>query len=270
MWPVLEQVLKVYARFPPKLYCPRVNPKVQLSLEAFNKYFRWPGRPVIIPFSSLASLGFGTRAVPMSELKSLYPLSEDAPPIAFVANGMSLNFSSAQFAQAIDSLSKDLPVSREQNLRNYPRNMLVPDTALKHLGVDAPPFLRRGDMKPATLWFGPTAANANTEMHSDPGDNWACMITGAKQFSILAPTEYYALRPRCQSADLDGLCYAREDSNNKITVTVNEGEMLYLPAGWFHAVHNIRPSVMVNYWSVSVAEQVGMLRGVSGLAHFAN
>lgn len=39
------------------------------------------------------------------------------------------------------------------------------------------------------------------------------------------------------------------DMTQLVSFDLNPGEMLYLPAGWFHHIENVGPTIMVNYWS---------------------
>ena len=36
---------------------------------------------------------------------------------------------------------------------------------------------------------------------------------------------------------------------HKIVVDIAPGEILYMPAGWFHHVENADPTIMVNFWT---------------------
>ena len=42
-----------------------------------------------------------------------------------------------------------------------------------------------------------------------------------------------------------------------VNLTLSAGELLYLPAGWFHCVANLEPTVMVNVWTRG-QERVGV------------
>mmetsp|Transcript_33038 Transcript_33038/g.52997 ORF Transcript_33038/g.52997 Transcript_33038/m.52997 type:complete len:108 (-) Transcript_33038:709-1032(-) len=37
---------------------------------------------------------------------------------------------------------------------------------------------------------------------------------------------------------------------NAVGIELKAGEMLYLPAGWWHHIENLGPTVMVNFWTL--------------------
>ena len=89
-------------------------------------------------------------------------------------------------------------------------------------------------------------------------DNFITMIAGTKRITLSPPTDFHLLKPRCVGRN-KGLCYANipepnrpeVDTSyfNKLIVDVKPGEILYVPAGWFHHIENLGPTVMANMWS---------------------
>ncbi|KAL1926170.1 hypothetical protein VTP01DRAFT_6035 [Rhizomucor pusillus] len=115
------------------------------------------------------------------------------------------------------------------------------------------------------FWMG--NEQSTTSLHKDPYENCYAVIRGQKTFVLLPPTEYYCLHEsiypnaiykpvqdgeklKIEPLDppsstpwipLDPLKpdlekYPRFKHAKPIVITVNEGEMLYLPALWFHQV----------------------------------
>ena len=52
---------------------------------------------------------------------------------------------------------------------------------------------------------------------------------------------------------------------NKFIVEIPAGSLLYMPAGWFHHVKNMGPTVMVNFWTRST-QQVGLIKSLKDSA----
>ena len=63
--------------------------------------------------------------------------------------------------------------------------------------------------------------------------------------------------------DLSGRLWSKAALRRRLsltTVTVPAGHVLYMPAGWFHHVENLAPTVMANYW-LGAGPKIGMLGG---------
>ncbi|KAI8368725.1 JMJD7-PLA2G4B protein-like protein [Blakeslea trispora] len=127
------------------------------------------------------------------------------------------------------------------------------------------------------FWFGDQ--KSITSLHKDPYENCYCVIRGKKTFILYPPSEYYCMHesiypnavyaphPTTDQLELKPIesktpwipvnpldpdltrfprfCHARP-----ITVTVDEGDMLYLPALWFHQVLQEGDTgvIAINYW----------------------
>ncbi|KAI9000842.1 Clavaminate synthase-like protein [Trametes punicea] len=125
------------------------------------------------------------------------------------------------------------------------------------------------------LWIGDE--KSVTSIHSDPYENIYTVIRGSKQFTLLSPTEGWCLKER----RYPHATYVRSTATSQlelvpsppetplvrwssvtdptapgalpaeahpIHITVNAGETLYLPAGWWHYVRQRGFTVAVNYW----------------------
>ncbi|KAI0638359.1 Clavaminate synthase-like protein [Trametes polyzona] len=125
------------------------------------------------------------------------------------------------------------------------------------------------------LWIGDH--KSVTSIHSDPYENIYTVIRGSKQFTLLPPTEGWCLKERryphatyVRSATTSQLELVPSPTGtplvrwssvadptapgslppdaHPIHITVNAGETLYLPAGWWHYVRQRGFTVAVNYW----------------------
>ena len=90
-------------------------------------------------------------------------------------------------------------------------------------------------------------------------------IAGTKRWFIAPPTEYGVLEPVKCDGTHQSLCWAsvkypnepnpsaadkaKLDRLQSIEIDLKAGEMLYLPAGWWHHIENLGPTVMVNFWT---------------------
>ncbi|ORY96542.1 putative pla2g4b [Syncephalastrum racemosum] len=128
------------------------------------------------------------------------------------------------------------------------------------------------------FWFG--SEESVTSLHKDPYENCYAVIRGQKTFVLFPPAEYFCLhetlypsaayepndRGELELKPLEGdqkvpwipvdplypnmERYPRFQHARPIEVTVNEGDMLYLPAFWFHHVlqKGEQGVIAVNSW----------------------
>ncbi|KAG2205500.1 hypothetical protein INT47_005874 [Mucor saturninus] len=127
------------------------------------------------------------------------------------------------------------------------------------------------------FWFGDD--KSATSLHKDPYENCYVVVRGQKTFILYPPTEYYCMHesvyqnaiyephPSTGKLELkpldsttpwipvnplfpDFTKFPRFAHACPITVTVNEGQMLYLPALWFHQVmqNGDEGVIAINYW----------------------
>lgn len=122
-------------------------------------------------------------------------------------------------------------------------------------GIKQPPFDMQRLHKRST-WLGP--AGTTTPLHRDPYFNFFCQVWGTKQLQLF-PAEYHqhlypftnmALRNTSQVdvADVDATMFPLFNQVPWFDVTLQEGEMLYIPRKWFHFVQARTPSLSVSYW----------------------
>jgi len=101
------------------------------------------------------------------------------------------------------------------------------------------------------LWVGP--AGTFTPLHFDLTNNLLIQITGRKRLLLvpLSQTRYLAHRRHVFSDvhDLeDAACMKRHPEAQRVepyVVTLEPGEMLFIPVGWWHQVRSLEFSVMM-------------------------
>ncbi|EMD40707.1 hypothetical protein CERSUDRAFT_103086 [Gelatoporia subvermispora B] len=125
------------------------------------------------------------------------------------------------------------------------------------------------------LWIGDGASV--TSIHSDPYENIYTVVRGAKHFTLLPPTAGWCLKERVyphatymrspgtnalilkpSSSEVPGVRWSSvkdptvpgslPPEAHPIHITVNAGETLYLPAGWWHFVRQSEITIALNYW----------------------
>ncbi|HQT20953.1 MAG: hypothetical protein B7Y05_13295 [Polynucleobacter sp. 24-46-87] len=123
------------------------------------------------------------------------------------------------------------------------------------------------------FWLGPGGTRA--PLHMDPDDNFFIQLMGVKTFHLFSPddTPYlYAHSPRSNSpelsqvkaCDIDRAAYPKTIFAKAIQVDIKPGEILFLPAYWWHEVVNgPENSISINLWCHT--KFIGNLNGMKQL-----
>lgn len=112
-------------------------------------------------------------------------------------------------------------------------------------------------MGPPRFWIGP--AGTVTPLHCDYDDNIFAQIWGTKRIFLSPPHHDEFLYPNQANAILFGSPFDPEAPDFErfplarqaamIECIVNPGDMLYVPAGWYHQVRALTFSLSSNRWA---------------------
>jgi hypothetical protein len=224
---------------------------------------------VLFHFENLRSQGFSMRTYTMSELEALFPY-DPKNQVKYLANKQMNADQELDLGPAVHNFKNDQKLVRGKGgVRSYPRNMKVKPEALTKLGVQLPPLVpgmapgQPSVYQSPSLWFG--GSSSPTASHSDCCDNFVLQILGSKRFTLSPPTDWQLLAPKCVGKRKN-LCFATPADPttqqlpyglNKMQIDVKPGQILYMPSGWFHHVHNLGATLMTNVWTRS-RETVGI------------
>ena len=110
---------------------------------------------------------------------------------------------------------------------------------------------------PPRFWMGP--AGTVTPLHADYDDNLFAQVWGSKRIFLAPPHHDEFLYPREANALLFGSPFDPEAPDFErfplarqaalIELVVHPGDMLYVPAGWYHQVRSLSFSLSSNRWS---------------------
>lgn len=293
MWDLLVFHEELYKRIPHKRHVPRLAETI--SRRTFHQVFRVTSTPVIMSFEHVRALGFLTKAETVEELMKKHPYDPNSAAIAanidaeaVAAGATTASYSSnsgrktkLDLGPALYAISKDAKLEKiATGVRNFPRNLQLSSKNLATLDVSRPPFIQKKRFQPASMWFG--TSTSDTKFHHDCCDNFVMMVAGTKRWFLAPVTDWRTLRPiRCEG-DHQSLCWASlpypnakdlDERQTKILRQLNSviidlapGEMLYLPAGWWHHIQNLGPTVMLNHWTFG-CENVGAALEVDPSRH---
>lgn len=127
-----------------------------------------------------------------------------------------------------------------------------------------PAYFRK--MGPPRFWLGPVGTM--TPLHCDFDDNIFAQVWGRKRI-FLAPPHHDSLLYASEAnpvlfgspvdpeaPDFDAYPLARQAAT--VACTVAPGELLYVPAGWFHQVRALEFSLSSNRWARGVPLALGL------------
>lgn len=158
---------------------------------------------------------------------------------------------------------------RDMSLRDYLELGAAPDSGL-------PPYVGNLELRelnamchwpswfermgPPRFWLGP--ARTVTPLHCDYDDNIFAQVWGSKRIFLAPPHHDEFLYTReanpvlfgspfdPEAPDFDAFPLARQAAI--VEVVVEPGDMLYVPAGWYHQVRALTFSLSVNRWARAV------------------
>ncbi|HEY8210136.1 MAG TPA: cupin-like domain-containing protein [Myxococcaceae bacterium] len=99
------------------------------------------------------------------------------------------------------------------------------------------------------VWLGP--AETTTPVHFDRAPNLYAQILGRKRWRLWRPDR--ALRPRFSGlgfsmSALDAGQGPEGAGEPDLDVVLEPGDLLVVPAGWWHHVHTLEPALAINRW----------------------
>ena len=171
---------------------------------------------------------------------------------------------------------------------DYINTAFAPDRAMQDMSMldyldlvaqgshDLPPYLGNLELRelnslchwpayfdkigPPRYWLGP--AGTVTPLHCDYDDNLFAQIWGSKRIILAPPHHDEFLYPREANAILFGSPFDPEAPDYErfplareatmIECLVEPGDMLYVPAGWYHQVRSLAFSLSSNRWARAV------------------
>lgn len=159
---------------------------------------------------------------------------------------------------------------QDMTMRDY---LDLVETGSQNLAPALPPYLGNLELRPLNrlchwpaylgktgpprFWLGP--AGTVTPLHCDYDDNIFAQIWGSKRIFLAPPHHDEFLYPSEASAILFGSPFNPEAPDFEqfplarqalmIECIVHPGELLYVPAGWYHQVRSLTFSLSANRWA---------------------
>lgn len=118
----------------------------------------------------------------------------------------------------------------------------------------------------ANMWIGPAGTNSN--LHCDPDHNLFFQIEGRKRVRLISPRDSKALKPvRNTFHDMYSPIDLTDENQleelaQKVTIyeaMIEPGDVLYIPAHWWHNIDSLTASVSLNFWWITPSMLVEQL-----------
>lgn len=166
------------------------------------------------------------------------------------------DFRSTSMADFIASLDQPAVKGVDGEPPAYMGNNILPAALMQQ--IQYPPYFDTSLFIPPRIWIGPKGTL--TPLHRDDTDNLFAQVWGQKKFTLAAPHHREALGTwsTAPTGGLDGCDfnpdapdYQRFPTARNVTflrVTLEAGDLLFLPEGWFHQVESVSTSLSVNFW----------------------
>ena len=139
----------------------------------------------------------------------------------------------------------------------YLMQQSIAQTLPELAGEIRPPDLLGDEPAAAHLWFG-SAGNV-TPLHYDPLNNFFLQLHGRKRFTLFSPRFFDELYPfpidarfshishvDAERPDLDK--HPRFVEAQRHEVALGPGDLLFLPAFWWHHVRSLDVAISLNFW----------------------
>ena len=250
-----------------------------ISLEDFYFRFYTRRRPVVIRTQSLAQLGWQTH------LWSNEYLAQKAGAQQVLVQrrgGAAYGTESSAYVPMLfmDFLKQVMtrPGGDDSIYLNLQTDNVIEPPLLQLLGdFSIPPYFKDLHLRCINLWMGNSEKTIVTPLHHDFNDNLYVVAEGRKHFTLFPPEQAPNLYPRGQllgvepngivryaslsgkphlsqvdihAPDLERFPQYAAAEPTRTEVDIQAGEMLFLPAGWFHQVSSSGRHIAVSFFGV--------------------
>jgi len=165
--------------------------------------------------------------------------------------------------EAIDLISNNTDKNKkyylmQRSIHNFPE--LMPDIAM-------PKYADNTHKHTINLWLG--EKSINTKAHYDYSNNFLVQILGRKRVRLFAPTDtpYMYTYSINDKVTMDGVHHPAVQASKIANIDLvdlnefpnikhatpfegilNPGDLLYIPAGWWHEIKSLDVSISINFW----------------------
>lgn len=232
------------------------RPRKELSVDSFRRDYLPHGIPLIISDAledwPLFNMSLEESLLHFAKLQGITRHGDYAQKTFSTER----EFRSTSMSDFIASLDK--PASKGPNGEPpaYMGNNILPAQLLEQ--IKYPPYFDQSLFIAPRIWIGPKGTL--TPLHRDDTDNLFAQVWGQKSFILAAPHHRPALGTwsTAPKGGLDGCDFNPDAPDFQrfplardvtfLRITLQAGDLLFLPEGWFHQVESVSTSLSVNFW----------------------
>ena len=253
------------------------------SSQDFYESFVQRRKPVRIVVGDLEKLGWDPELFEVQRM--VEHIEDESVRIESTVEGNAFGLASTRemmpFSRLVGLLNGTEPTDRlyYMNLQDEPTMTASPLSRLTR-GFTVPHFFLSLPLTNINLWLG-QAKEQSSNLHFDDGDNLYVVVYGRKRFRYYSPKDafnmytrgiidlvdkagamHFALNEQLHFTEQDRPHFSNVDPlapdfekyplfRNAVQgqCDLNPGDLLYLPAGWFHHVTSYDLSFALNFWS---------------------
>jgi hypothetical protein len=187
-------------------------------------------------------------------------MAEQVVPVMATKTGFlsyERNFVDMPFQEFARRVFEPDPDSGTRYYYKNPTKLLPPGHDDSDLILELRPYLTKAVAR--NLWM--SSSGLTVGLHFDPADNLNFQLRGRKTFWLYPPgiEPYYPLPMLGETAHISGVFrhgpqldrakFPRFDPDAAVRIELEEGDILYIPAYWWHQVESLaRENVNLNFW----------------------
>jgi hypothetical protein len=134
-------------------------------------------------------------------------------------------------------------------------------------------YFSPGRLHSVNLWIGPVARIAPPPLHYDEHNNFGAHVIGRKRWVLAAPSQssnvypwpFFSFHPHASKVNVHRPDLARFPRFRDVELreaVAEPGDILFIPALWWHIPHYIEMSVMINIWWRPSLDRIFAPRGL--------
>ena len=233
----------------------------KVSSETFEREYLEQNRPVIITdaLSDWDAMGKWSPAYLSSALKAkqiTVAVSSEGQFNYDPNSGVAEDASRYRYAQ-MDFENAVSAICQDGTEHYYLMQRSIPDEFPELLQDIRTPTWLNGQSPAINLWFG--SAENVTPLHYDHTNNFFAQVYGRKRLTLFDPMQTDLLYPYPLEASANHVSfidpeqpdfekYPNSRQARAFVGLIEPGELLYLPAYWWHHVRSLQISISVNFW----------------------
>jgi hypothetical protein len=227
------------------------------SVEVFHRDYVKPGRPVIL------NRGLGdckaTSWTPeylcsvVGQKKMRVAASSNDGVFGMTARGLEFKWEEMEFSRAVAHMSA--PSEYKYYMMQIPVRKHLPEIAED---IRCPAVIDPASLRKINFWL--SGAGDITGLHYDVSNNLLAQVHGRKELTIFPPDQsrylyplpFDAPYPHVSQVDFlhaDPQKFPLFSRATPLHFTIDAGDVLFLPAFWWHGVKSCTMSISLNFWS---------------------